>query len=171
MGKLLKKAIAKTFEVVEDIKKSIIGKLYLSRVETALRRKRPNKVITRYGYRFEVKTIDYVISTYGDNVVLGEYAGVYHKHNNTYIIGVDKSFRSLHRMTKRFIIEHEIAHITHDLHNPNNDIDIETQVDMIAASILGYTKKQLRMCLRDTRSKARYITSKKILRTRINNIK
>lgn len=167
----MKKLLRKVFEAVEDIKKSIIGKLYLNRVERALRSKRPVSVISRHGYRFEVKTIDYVISTYGDNVVLGEYAGVYHKSSNSYIIGVDKSFSRLKKRTKRFIIEHEIAHITHDLHNPNNRMHIETKVDMIAASVLGLSSRQLRACLRDTRNNARYISSKRILRRRINNIR
>ncbi|MGL5245572.1 MAG: hypothetical protein ACRC7R_10400, partial [Sarcina sp.] len=90
---------------------------------------------------------------------------------NSYIIGVDKSFSRLKKRTKRFIIEHEIAHITHDLHNPNNRMHIETKVDMIAASVLGLSSRQLRACLRDTRNNARYISSKRILRRRINNIR
>lgn len=171
MKKLFKRMLVRAFEKVEDIKKNIIGTLYLGSVEYYLRKKRPMRVINRQGYRFEVKSVGHIISTHGDNVVLGEYAGVYHKHSNTFIIGLDKNFRNLDRLTKRFILEHEIAHITHDLHNPSNNINVETQVDLIAASKLGLTKKQLKRCLRDTQRKAKYIASKRVLKERIKNIK
>lgn len=158
---LIKKAIKLIADVVTGIETLVVDKQL---------NKRPQRIINRRGYEFHLKPVRKILSVQGDSITRGNFAAVYHSHDNVYVIGLDKYYFKLKPRTRRFVLEHEIAHITHNIHNPTSDIDIETQVDIIAANKLRLNKPALRNCLRDLLRNTNRNSIRRILKTRINNI-
>lgn len=173
MLKMLVRKVYKTIrKKVERIRKNFIRKFKVKSIIKDLDTKAPRRVIKRHGIRFDVKEIDAIVCGSQAALTVSEVAAVYATSKpNVYVIGVDKTFKKLSSRTKRFVLEHEMAHITYGLNNPKGKLSIETQVDMIAAYNMKMTTKQLRKCLREIKDKSRYLSSKKIMIKRLKNIR
>ena len=173
---MLKKLVRKMYKAIKTLKdkvtKTIIGKTKYEAIKYDLDYKRPILTVDRGGYVFHIKDVDAIISGDEAALVVSEVAAVYKTSlRNVYVIGVDKTFKKLTSRTKQFVLEHEIAHITHGLDNPRNRLSVETKVDIVAAHIMGMNKRKLKKCLREIQDKCKYLSSKRTMVRRIKNIK
>lgn len=166
----LRKMFYKLFRFIEFFRLIFIGKVYVSKVNKDLSHSKPTQVIKRDGYVFTVKSTNYIIGTPNGGLTVGEFAAIYNIGNGEYIIGTDKSYERLSSLTKRWVIEHEIAHVTHNLDNPYNRTSIETKVDIAAARVMGISNIKLRRCLLDCKRNSRFLSGKKVMNKRLNNI-
>lgn len=173
MLKMLVRKVYRTMRrKVERIRKNFLIKFKVKSIQRDLDTKTPRRVINKHGIRFDVKEIDAIVCGSQAALTVSEVAAVYATSKpNVYVIGVDKTYKKLTSRTKRFVLEHEMAHVIHGLNNPKGKLSIETQVDMIAAYNMRMTTKQLRKCLREIKDKSRYLSSKRIMIKRLRNIR
>lgn len=163
-ARLIKKSIDK-------VSMLLIAKFKYKAIKHDLDCKEPLAVLKRNGYQFDIKEIDAIVHGDSNGIAVSEIAAVYKTSiNNTFVIGIDKTFIKLKDRTQLFVLEHEIAHVTYGLDNPKNKIKIETIVDKAAALELGLSNKQVRNCLRDIKRNCRYISSHQVLNKRIREI-
>lgn len=173
--KKVRKVLNKGYRTIKTIKDKITKKVItITKAKDVLYDldyKVPICTVKRYGYTFHIKDVDAIVSGDKAALVVSEVAAVYKtSKRGTYVIAVDNVFKKLSNRTKQFVLEHEIAHITHGLDNPRNRLAIETRVDLVAARAMNMNNIKLRKCLREIRDNCNYLSSKKIMMKRIKNI-